>query len=295
MRLKKSDARRRLSIIFILNLIASSFVSSEASPNERIKPEEVLANHLNSIGAPETRASIISRIIVGETMAKFRSPTIGQIGGRAVMASEGRKVLIGMVFENPDNPHEKLAFNGKKVTAGYVRPGTYSNLADFLLTHEIIFKQGLMGGTLSSAWPLLDAVKNNQRLEYAGIEKLSDKKAHRLRYLLKGGSDLEITLFFDIQTFQHLRTVYERVINSEMGRTPELSARERQTRYKMVEDFSDFKLEGGLTLPHTYQIELTLDTRRGVFIAEWVLRLSQFSFNQPIDPDSFNVSSNIGS
>lgn len=290
MKNSRGHARNLLPFFLILIMIASAFVSSGSLASEKIKPEEVVARHLNSIGAPQTRSSVKSRIIVGESIARFRSPMSGQIGGRAVVASEGAKVLIGMVFDNSDYPHEKLGFDGKKLTAGYLRPGTYSNLGDFLMTHPGIFKQGLMGGTLSSAWPLLDLTKHNPRLEYDGTEKLNNKKVHKLRYVQREGSDLKIILFFDPDTFHHVRTVYERVISSEMGRTPDLSARERETRYKMTEEFSDFKEESGLTLPHVYKVELTLDTRRGTFIAEWILTLSQFSFNQPIDPNSFDVS-----
>ena len=60
-------------------------------------------------------------------------------------------------------------------------------------------------------------------------------------------------------------------------------------RNKMVEEFSDFKVEGGLSLPHTYKITLSVDAQGGTFSADWMAQLTQFDFNQRIDPNSFSV------
>ena len=98
-----------------------------------------------------------------------------------------------------------------------------------------------------------------------------------------------MTLCFDAETFQHVRTEYSRSVVAQMGTTAETSARQSETHYKLVEDFSDFKKEGGLTLPHTYRISLEIMGRQGSFRAEWALTLSEFQFNQRIDPASFDV------
>jgi hypothetical protein len=104
------------------------------------------------------------------------------------------------------------------------------------------------------------------------------------------GSDLKITLSFDAETFHHVRTEYERSVIAQMGGTPETSANQSETRYKLVEDFSDFKKEGGLTLPHAYKIQLEITTgSRGAVKAQWEMTLSQFQFNQRIEPGSFDV------
>jgi len=89
--------------------------------------------------------------------------------------------------------------------AAFVTPGVRSALGNFLMTHAQIFKQGLMGGTLSSAWPLLHLTGHNPGLEYAGQKKVSGSTLHELKYLPRGGSDLQVSLFFD-ETYQHVRT-----------------------------------------------------------------------------------------
>jgi hypothetical protein len=75
-----------------------------------------------------------------------------------------------------------------------------------------------------------------------------------------------------------------------MGRVEYSNVQEREGRYKMIEDFSLFKTEGELTLPHIYTIKLSVDTINGTFLAEWTIKLTNFEFNQPIDPAAFNVS-----
>ena len=66
--------------------------------------------------------------------------------------------------------------------------------------------------------------------------------------------------------------------------------KKERTRYYMIEEFSLFKKESDLTLPHIYKITLTVDAQNGTFLAEWLIKLTQFEFNQRIDPNSFSVS-----
>lgn len=275
--------------LLVLAAVSSSALDAAALSGEDIRPEEIIAKHLASIGADETRRSVKTRIIQGTVNVTFRAPALAQAAGRVVMASAGNKHLIGMAFDNTGYPQEKFAFDGDDMTAGFIRPGLRSNLSEFLLTHKAIMRQGLLGGVLSEAWPLFDLTEKKPKLEYGGTKKIGDRTAHELKYVPRGGSDVRISLFFDAETFQHLRSEYTRTISAQLGGSPELSAGQRESRYTLVEDFSDFKKAGGLILPHTYMIKLDLDTRGGTFQAQWEFKLSQFSYNQKIDPGSFNV------
>lgn len=275
--------------ITLLLVSAAVFSNAPAGAQEKLKPEEIVARHLAAVGADETRASIKTRVIQGTANVTFRAPSIGQASGRVVMASEGSKHMVGMAFDNTGYPQERLGYDGNDATAGYIRPGQRSNLGEFLLTHKPIMRQGLLGGVLSEAWPLYDLEEKKPKLEGGGTKKIGDRTAYEVRYSPKGGSDARITLFFDAETFHHLRTEYSRTIAAQMTNNPEQSAAQRETRYKMTEDFSDFKKEGGLTLPHTYTIKVEFDTRGGAFQALWEFKLSQFAYNQPIDASSFNM------
>ena len=283
--------RRVLSVLSLAAIVLSalpSIESSSAAP-DKFKVDELIAKHLDSIGSAKARAAVKTRIISGSSQVTFLTTPLGQATGRAVLASEGIKSLLGMSFPSPVYPREHLGFDGAHFIAAFVLPGQRSALGSFLMTHSVIFKQGLMGGTLSSAWPLLDVATRSPQLEYVGTRTIENHALHEMKYLPRGGSDLQIKLFFDSETFQHVRTEYERVIAGETGDRSMLAGVTRETRFKMTEEFSDFKKEGELVLPHGYKIRLTTDTQSGTFSADWALKLTQFDFNQPIDPNSFNI------
>jgi hypothetical protein len=259
---------------------------------DKIKPEEIVAKHLESIGTEQARKSINNRVMVGTATVTFHSPGKGQAVGQAVMASEGPKILIGMTFDNTNYPYEKLGYDGNTFTASFLSPGKRSTLGDFLNTYSGIVKQGLMGGSLSSAWPLLNMSSKRARLEYAGTKKINDREAYAIRYVTSGGSDFEVKLFFDKETFQHVRTEYDLVITAQLGRNPASSTAietQKETRYKMVEEFSDFKQEGGLTLPHAYKLRLAFQTRAGTYDADWTMNFTEFGYNKEIDASSYDL------
>lgn len=278
--------------VLVIALSGLPSASSSLSALNKITPDELVNRHLESIGTSEARASAKTRIIAGSSLVIFRTPPPGQAVGKAVLASEGARSLIAFAFPSPVYPREQLLFNGNNFNAAFVTPGVRSVLGNFLMTHALVFKEGLMGGTLSSAWPLADLNTRKPQLEYVGTRKIGDRTVHQLKYSPRGGSDLQIRMFFDQDSYRHVRTEYERVIPAPTGSVEYSNIQEREIRYKMVEEFSAFKQESGLILPHTYKITLTVDSQGGTFLAEWQISLSRFTFNEPLDPSSFNISTN---
>lgn len=49
------------------------------------------------------------------------------------------------------------------------------------------------------------------------------------------------------------------------------------------EEFSDFKLEGELNLPHTYKFELSIKSEVRPALVDLVFNLTDFSFNEVLD------------
>jgi hypothetical protein len=291
MKNNRHNQYKMMSLVWLLCIMLAVYacVPAAARAGEGMKAEEVLARHLESIGAAGARASVRTRVISGTSKFSYHARSSGMTEGQVVLASEGAKNLLGMAFPSVEYPHERLGFDGKNVTAGYISQGIHTVLGNFLLTYNVIVREGLLGGTLTTGWPLLDLSAKKSKLEYAGTKTINGKETHALRYNPSKGSDVSVKLYFDSATFQHVRTEYERVINAEMGRTPEASSRNSATRYKMVEDFADFKKESVLTLPHEYKLQLTISGQNGSAQYEWLLKFAQFDFNQPIDPNSFNL------
>jgi hypothetical protein len=283
-----------LAVFFIL--IISSGVVAAPIPPDKMKPEEVVAKHLAAIGPADALASVKSRVMIGNSVARFKlTNTPVELNGPAEFASEGEKVLLAMAFNSNNYPFEKAGYDGQKLTVALLTNGRRSPLSDFLTSQDAIFKQGLIGGVLSSAWPLLNLNPKNGKLSYAGTDKIDGRQVHELKYSPRGAGNLKVNLFFDAETFQHVRTEYQYEVEAGMSARPGGSvqapagSQQSMSRYKLVEDFSDFKTEGKLTLPHTYKIHLTTDTQARTQFLEWAITFSQFVFDQPIEAGAFNV------
>jgi hypothetical protein len=284
----KKNSRPRLHGLCALVLFAlvAMILPFPSLAGDKLKPEEIVAKNLESIGTAEARAKVNSRIVGGTVVATFVAPGTAQFEGRAVLASEGNKNLINMQFDSANYSQESISFDGENVSVAYARAGVRSNLGDLVWTYRPIVKQGLVGGELSQAWPLYNLSVSKPKLSGGGTKKIGDKVVYVVKLMPRGGSDLEISVYFDSQTFQHVRTEYSQTIVPQLGANVDASASQRPTRYKVTEDFSDFKKEGELTLPHSYKISLELDTRIP-FRGSWELTLNQFGFNQPIPPEMF--------
>jgi hypothetical protein len=279
----------KLLIALCILTITSALVM--AKPQEKLKAEDVVAKHLAAIGTAEDLAAIKSLIAVGNCKALTRTNAVKELNGVSQLASEGDKVLLALLFNSSTYPFEKAGFNGQNITVALLPDGKRSILGNLLVDHDAPFKQGLIGGVLSTAWPLLNAAADMPKLSYSGTDKINNRKVHKLKYDPRKSSGLQISLFFDAETFQHVRTEYQYTISARMGVRAEQSISELESRYKFVEDFSDFKREGKLTLPHTYKITHTIEEQNTTQELYWLTNFSRFAFNEEIDIKAFSVSS----
>lgn len=290
-----SQARR---LIYFCAIGFISMVALPARADQKLTPEEIVARHLESIGPADVRGRVRGMRIGGTCLLTVRQGGRGQVDGQAVMASQGSLNLISMVFDSPAYPSELLRFDGKNLTTSQFKPGYRTSLAQFFVTHDVLFKEGLFGGTLSASWSLLDLQQKNPKLEYAGIKKIGGKQLHTLKYMPRKGSGLKIRLYFDSETFQHVRTEYEETIYASDqqrigpggGASPPSGGNQRSTnaRINASEEFSDFKLEGGLNLPHTHKFELSIQSEVRPALVDWIFNLTDFTLNAPLDIGEFS-------
>jgi hypothetical protein len=194
-------------------------------------------------------------------------------------------------------PSTSFRFNGSKTTVTQFRPGRHTPLEHFFAENEEIVGEGLVGGVLSESWPLLNLQEKNPKLEYSGTKKIDGRPVHAIKYRPRKGSELNITLFFDAETFQHVRTEYEKTFYSTAqqripgrpGQLPSASeARGAPQRLTVYEAFSDFKTEAGLNLPHVYKFELSVQSNTRPILLGWTINLAEFKF-APVDPSEFVV------
>ncbi|REJ77462.1 MAG: hypothetical protein DWQ47_13870 [Acidobacteria bacterium] len=275
----------------MLLAIAVPIVFASGNARDKMEAEELAAKHVASIGTEEARKNISSITIAGTTKAVFKGRGTGETSGLVVLASQGRKNLIGMKFPTPDYPHERMGYDGDDFSVAFVVPGQRSELGEFMKTNDKTFKTGILGGALSSSWELLRYDEERGKLSSCKTTDINDVEVYRCRYKPDSGSDLKIEMFFDAATFRHVRTEYSRVISARQGTSIDNSARQQEERYQLVEEFGDFAEESGLTLPHTYTIKYEKQTGEGTRIYTWTMNLQQFQFNNEIDPKEFKVDS----
>ncbi|SRR5258708_17032358 len=283
--------KTRIICVLIL-LFATGLSNNGFSAGDKLTAEEIISKHLESIGSSEARAAVKSRIIQGSVVATVRVGGSGQATGGAVLASTGNMSLIGLIFGQQDYANEKAAFNGKKLTLGELRAGARTNLGGFLVNHDLVFKEGLLGGALSNTWPFLELAAHNPKLRYVGLKKIGSQQMHLLTYEPHNGDSLQIRIYFEVETFRHVRTEYEQDFAPPPVSSPGQAARQKETHLKLTEEFSDFKKEGGLTLPHTYKLQLSFDTSYSPLVQDWVLTLTQFVYNKPLGESQFDLSAN---
>lgn len=267
-----------------------------AHADDKLKPEELVTKHLESIGSAEARARVNGTRIKGSCSVAVRLCGEGQVDGQVMLASTDAANLINMNFEAAAYGQEALRYDGKKFATSQLKPGSRTCLAQFFLENEVLFKEGLVGGVLSESWPLLNVTERNPKLEYSGLKKMGDKQVHALKYSPRKGSDLKIVLYFDAESFRHVRTDYSRTIYASeqrritgggAGLPPAQNQQASPTRIEAYEEFGDFKEESGLNLPHTYKFHLSIQSEVRPAVVDWVFNLNSYSFTSPLDAAEF--------
>lgn len=260
---------------------------------EKITVEQIVARHLNSIGTPEDLKSVKSRVFIGEGSLVGKLGAAFALKGTAQLASQGDMVLYALIFDSNVYPYEKIAFNGKNQSFG-LPSGRRTMLTDYFHAQNSILKEGLFTGVLANSWPLL-GMKSGQKikLENAGTATINERPSYKVRYSSSRTGNLRIFLYFDAETFRHLRTEYAYTIEPSIGTSPtDVRSRSRIERYNMQEDFSDFKTVGKLTLPSVYTISVTSEGQisTGTSSREWTVKILQAYFDEPLSEDAFKVS-----
>ena len=275
-------------LILFTGLLLAVVNNCLAQETKKLTAEEIIARHLESIGTAEARAAFKSVVAQGTVTGTIRVGGNGSGKGGAVMASQGPMSLVGFIFGAQNNQNEKMAFNGQKLTLGDIQAGVRTRFGSFLLPHDFLFREGLLGGTLTTAWTFLDS-NRKPKVRYLGTKNLKDRKAYVLGYQAPTAGNFEIKIYFDAETFQHVRTEYQEEFEAPTVSVPKDQSWQQGTRFKLSEDFSDFRREGNLVLPHTYKIQLTFDTHTDPLLQDWVVNLSQFLFNKPLDAKQFDL------
>jgi hypothetical protein len=225
----------------------------------------------------------------------------GELTGTWGRVSEQRQSNFVMRFAaGGDWRGEQFIFDGEHTGfATATTSHTRSVFAQFVSSHDYIVKEGLLGGELSTAWALQNLDSTRAKLQSIGRKKIDGRELIGLQYFSKGGSDMQIKMYFDPDTFQHVVTEYTLEFSQGLGHDV-TDIRQYQNRYSIEERFSDFKAVDGLTLPTTYRLRYTEDVLNdaasrarqqlgGTLIYDWDMTAENIQHNMTLDAKNFRV------
>jgi hypothetical protein len=305
--------------VLVLAWLVLGPVSRASAANPPTNADELVAQHLDSIAPAAARSAFKTRVAQGPVHFTILVGGAGAIDGKSVLVSDGKKLQFMMKLPNNDYRGEQFIFDGDKVKVAFSgAQQTRSALGNFVFVQDAVVREGLLGGVLSTAWPLLDINARKAKLSFDGVKKIDGQELYELRYHPHKNSDLDIRLYFDTQTCRHLETIYSYTVSPSFGAmspsatgggisqaspdgsgtpsatpggSPETStARQLPNRYRLQEKFSEFKTIDGITLPLHYDIQFSEELQNGrTTLREWDIKGLDVSNNVGIDPRNFDV------
>ncbi|HKM86248.1 MAG TPA: hypothetical protein VJW96_08570 [Terriglobales bacterium] len=293
-----------------LVLICSAFVlvSEALAANPPTNADELVAQHLGAIASPTVRAGFKTRVAQGPVRFTIMVGGAGVLDGKAVLVSDGMKLQFMMKLPNNEYHGEQFIFDGEKDKVAFSTDRqARSALGNFVFVQDAVIREGLLGGALTTAWPLLNLDERKAELIFDGLKKMDGQELYELRYRPRKNTDLEINLYFDPQTYRHVETIYsygvsQSLIGSKspsstrghsvgLGETPETAqARLTPNRYRLTEKFSDFKTVDGVTLPTHYDIQFSQELQNSrTTLWDWDIKGLDVSNNIGVDARNFEV------
>lgn len=274
---------------FTVGMIAAAVFSFVASA-QSLKTEDIIARHINAIGTKEKRDELKTLMARGVSEYESRIPVI-KGGGKAIVVSNPENLFWVISLNSKEYPFEKIGYFDGKSSLPFISAGNRSLLGTFISEHEKVLSEGLFGGIMSMRWPLLAVDKRQPKLKTSGTKKIDGRKAHVLQYSPSSGGSSEFTirLYFDSETFNHIRSEYRREVVRGQGIFGQPN-QQANALLLLVEDFSDFRTIDGLTLPHSYKVDFLSNSNTSSNQYIWGIKVTDYYFNQKLTPDFFTFS-----
>ena len=270
----------------ILYSLCISLLLTTASSAQELKPEEIVTKHIDALGKKEVLSQVKTLFALG--VSSFEATPGIKGGGKAMVVSDHSNLMWAISLNSKTYPYEKIGYFGDKISLPFVSSGERSLLGIFLNEHPRVLTEGLFGGPMSLRWPLIELSERKSRIKSLGTKKIDGKKAYVLSYSPDGGGADEFTikLYFDADTFQHVRTEYHREFSSanpKFGQANQLA----NSEITLTENFADYKNTEGVMLPYTYSVVFSSNANTSSFKTTWGIKVSEYYINQQLAPDFF--------
>jgi hypothetical protein len=236
-----------------LAILALFAMLSTAYAGDKLTTEELISKNIDSIITAKIDKPPLGRAGSGAAIRDVLLGGTGHREGKATFVSKADDFQLILDFNSAEYQGEQYTWSGghSRVSASGI--DKFSAMAQFVQTHEVILRDGLLGGTLNNGWALMTTTAHNPKMHYDGLKKHDGRQLHQLTYNpKKGDNDMTIRLYFEPDTFRHVATTYEfeGQVAAMAGHMPDAE----KIVERIEETFSDFKAEGGLTLPHHWQL-----------------------------------------
>jgi hypothetical protein len=255
---------RKLTVPLLL--ILSAAMSAQTKPAE-LTAEEVVQKSLDSMGPASARSAIPfldlnGTLIVRATRSDFSNGT-----GTAHMLSQGEKFKLQLALSSGVYRGETVAYDGGRPKVARDNQGNYTPLGQFFDWQPVIISDGLLGGELSTAWPLADPKLHGGKLTFDGLKKEDGHTLYQLTYKpKKSDQSFIVRMFFEPETFHHVKTVYFidvpptiAMSRGGLGSSPRFAGTDEMLHYRLDETFGDFKKLGYLTFPTLHKLTYVSD------------------------------------
>lgn len=274
-------------------LVAAFLLLSAAGASAQdLKPADIIKRHLDAMGTAETRSAMKNHIATGISSFASKLPN-KKTAGKVVIASQDRDLMVIASFASEEYPFEKIGYFNGSASLPHVTAGARSPLGAFIADHPTMLSSGLFGGSISVGWAFRDEAFKG-RLSGGGTKKVDGRKAYVIDYFPPtNSSEYTIKLFFDAETFHHVRTEYKHQIAAKPA---DFGKESRQTwvNLTVTEKFADHKPVDGMTLPHTYKISYLTDSNNGLYEYDWGFTITNYYFNKTLKPDFFTFDTDPG-
>jgi hypothetical protein len=255
------------------------------------KAEDIVAQHLDSIGTAEARAAVKSLAVQGTLRFKVMIGGATETPGTWQRLSEERKSKFVMKFGDQKWWGEQFVFDGEKDSfAAATLSHQWSVLGAFVQGYDNIVKEGLLGGELGTAWALENIDSHHAKLENLNRKKIDGREMDELTYLSKSNNGMTVKLYFEPDTHHHVMTVYTVVRAATIAHNSIANAQQLENRYTLEERFSDFQTDNNITLPRQYDLRFTQQLQTGsTTVYDWAMTADKTLLNPNIPAANFQA------
>ena len=289
---------RALLFTFVLVMAGLTFVYAQ-----KPSADEIIAKHRASFGNADDIAKTKLRFAAGSgqlVIMPNRGPNTVNV--TAYFASNSDDLKFMLTTEIWTVRKERIGIFSNKINI----PSRDSNqpqgpLSDFLNNYDRTLTDRIFGGPVFSRWAFLSSTPLKGKFETEGKKRIGDRETWVVRYRPKDELTLGswIKLYFDVDSFRLLRTEYRQketdigfsytegavIKNFPLPSSP--AGGMGWNGWTLIEDFSDYRVEAGVMLPHKYTLSLSSDSNAGTYLYDYSIAITEYKILNEFPADTF--------